>query len=207
MGRPPATTSDETRARILKAARKCFAEQGYDKTTNKDIARSANITTGAIYHYFDSKEELFIAVTEQVQQVVLEAFTRAAAAEESFIRRIAALSDAGVALNEQDPSLSSFVAIMPIELRRHPEFRVDVEESAAAIRLFFEAIVADGKKRKEIAADADITAVASLIIATTMGLALFSTLDDRNATYKAAAEAYLRLADGSLFTRGAKARP
>lgn len=200
MGRPPATTSDETRARILDAARKCFAEQGYDKTTNKDIALEANITTGAIYHYFDSKQELFHAVTDEVQQTFLDAFGSAIAKSEKFLDRLRALSEAAVVLNEEDPSISGFIAIMPIEMRRHPEFEQDVAKRTSATISFFESLVGEAKKRGEIADDADTRAVANLMLATTMGLALFSTLDRERSTYKDAADAYIRLAEGTLFT-------
>lgn len=201
MGRPPATTSDETRARILVAARRCFAEQGYDKTTNKDIALEADITTGAIYHYFRSKEELFHAVTDEVQKEFLNAFHRAIESSDNFLDRLRALSEAAMLLNEEDPSISGFIAIMPIEMRRHPEFEADVAKRTAATISFFESLVEFAQTRGEIAADADARAVANLMLATTMGLALFATLDRERSTYKDAADAYIRLAEGTLFRR------
>lgn len=199
IGRPPATTSDETRARILDAARKQFAEHGYDKTTNKDIALEANITTGAIYHYFESKQQLFQAVTDQVQQIFLEAFESAIRSSDRFLDRLRAVSEVAVTLNETDSSTAGFIAIMPIEMRRHPEFELDVARRTSMTISVFESIVDEAKARGEIAADSDTRAVANLIFATTMGLALFATLDREYSTYKDAADAYIRLAEGTLF--------
>src|SRR5207245_110662 len=66
-GRPPGATSDATRARIVRAARVCFARTGYANTTNKDIADHAGITAAAIYQYFDSKTALYVETARDAQ--------------------------------------------------------------------------------------------------------------------------------------------
>jgi len=50
---------------ILEAAAFCFAEKGYDKTDINEICRRANLTKGAFYHHFSSKQELFKKMMEQ----------------------------------------------------------------------------------------------------------------------------------------------
>lgn len=54
-----------TKSSILKAAAICFEEKGYDKTDVDEICRKANLTKGAFYHHFSSKQELFIKMLEQ----------------------------------------------------------------------------------------------------------------------------------------------
>ena len=56
---PPGQRSEETRERILRAARRRFSHAGYARTSLGDIAREAGLTPRAIYHYVDSKPELF----------------------------------------------------------------------------------------------------------------------------------------------------
>jgi AcrR family transcriptional regulator len=51
-----------TRERIIQAALTVFAEKGLHGATVVEIAKSAGITGGAMYRYFDSKEEIFRAV-------------------------------------------------------------------------------------------------------------------------------------------------
>ena len=53
------------REQIIDAAMLVFAQKGFDKATNKDIANQAGITPGLIYHYFQSKDELLRAAVEQ----------------------------------------------------------------------------------------------------------------------------------------------
>jgi TetR/AcrR family transcriptional repressor of tetCD len=51
--------SDETQSALLKSAGVLFAEQGYTRTSIDNIAAKANVTKGAFYHYFKSKEDIF----------------------------------------------------------------------------------------------------------------------------------------------------
>jgi AcrR family transcriptional regulator len=56
----------ETRAKILNTALELFAKNGYSKTSISDIAKSAKISKGLIYNYFESKQKLM----EEVIQIL-----------------------------------------------------------------------------------------------------------------------------------------
>lgn len=68
------TKSSRTRQRILIETARLFANQGYFFTNIRDIARESGIRSGAIYYYFESKEELAWAV---VDRGVTEVYRRA----------------------------------------------------------------------------------------------------------------------------------
>jgi len=59
--------SAATIADILAAARKLFATTGFEATSIDGIAAKAGVAKGAVYHHFDSKEEIFTRVLEDVQ--------------------------------------------------------------------------------------------------------------------------------------------
>jgi len=71
-----AETSEEStgRRRVLDAAAEQFVAHGYAGTTLRQIAADAGIKAGSIYHHFDSKEALFIAVLDDGISVMLQAF-------------------------------------------------------------------------------------------------------------------------------------
>ena len=55
-----------TRHDLVEAARGLFAEHGYAGASLAQIAAAAGITTGAVYHHWENKQELFHTVIEQV---------------------------------------------------------------------------------------------------------------------------------------------
>lgn len=57
---------DTPRGKLLSAAARLFREQGYDRTTVRDIAAAVGIQSGSIFHHFSSKEDILFAVTMEV---------------------------------------------------------------------------------------------------------------------------------------------
>src|ERR1700759_2855034 len=49
----------QTRAKVLAAARKLFSEHGYEGATIRDIAAAAGMSTGAVFANFSDKSDLF----------------------------------------------------------------------------------------------------------------------------------------------------
>jgi len=61
---------------VLDAAAELFVTHGYEGTTLRKIAAAAGIKAGSIYHHFDSKEALFLAVLRDGMTVMVDAFDR-----------------------------------------------------------------------------------------------------------------------------------
>ncbi len=79
--------------RLLAAATRLFADQGYDRTSVQEIVEAAGVTKGALYHYFGSKDDLLHEVYGRVlrlQQERLDAFACADAPVERRLREAAA---------------------------------------------------------------------------------------------------------------------
>lgn len=56
----------ETRNKLLESARAEFLDKGYMKASLRSICKNAGVTTGALYFFFENKEDLFDALTEDV---------------------------------------------------------------------------------------------------------------------------------------------
>jgi AcrR family transcriptional regulator len=56
--RVTAETKAATRQAILQAARRLFAENGFEATTTRDIAQTAEIASGTLFNYFTTKEAI-----------------------------------------------------------------------------------------------------------------------------------------------------
>lgn len=169
LGRPPASSSAETRGRIIDIARRAFADHGYEATTNRTIASEADITTAAIYHYFDSKLAIYEAVLDEVQERVYHLLATAERGADTFVAKLDAVFEAAHRLNRADSSLAQFLGASRIDRRRIPELTEALGGSDHRREEFFDAIVDRGIETGEISG-ADRAAMVSLISAFTIGL-------------------------------------
>ena len=62
----------QVKGTIMNAAIKNFSKTGYASTKMDDIAKTADVSKGTLYLYFDSKEELFQSICKQNQQILNE---------------------------------------------------------------------------------------------------------------------------------------
>ena len=73
-----AQQSERTKAALIAAGRELFAARGYSGVSAEEVAAAAGVTTGAVYHQFDNKRGLFVAVFEAVEASVTQAIGVAA---------------------------------------------------------------------------------------------------------------------------------
>ncbi|BAY11192.1 TetR/AcrR family transcriptional regulator [Calothrix sp. NIES-2098] len=58
----PPPSEAQTRTRILQAAQKLFASQGFDGTTTRDLAQAAGVAEGTLFRHFPNKKAILIEV-------------------------------------------------------------------------------------------------------------------------------------------------
>jgi AcrR family transcriptional regulator len=63
-GQPKGDKRARTRAKLLDAAREIIRKKGYQRTTLKEVAQRAGMTSGAIYGNFKNRDELFMALAD-----------------------------------------------------------------------------------------------------------------------------------------------
>jgi AcrR family transcriptional regulator len=198
-GRPQGADSEETRARIIAGAVRCFAQSGYSKTSNQDIARAAGITTGAIYHYFDSKAELFAAVGRHVESAFLGLYGKAFSEEGSCVEQLCAGLEAAAELSRERPELAHFASLAPVEVQRHPELQGLVATGMQDLRGFFRELIGHGDRSGDVAEDVDIDTVTNVVISSFFGLAWMRAEIERDEDYDRLLHGFQRLLRGTLF--------
>ena len=129
IGRPPGVVGDETRRRLLEGAKSVFAQSGYRDASNRLIAAAAGLTTGAIYHYYESKQALFLAVHSELQEQQMQRL-RPIAESSATLRE--ALSRIVVDMRQgrrEDPHSTEFFSVVRFEARRNLEISSALEDS------------------------------------------------------------------------------
>jgi AcrR family transcriptional regulator len=80
----------ETRAAIIKAAKRLFGDRSFAATTMDDIAAGARVAKGAVYHHFKTKEAVFEAVFDEASRELVMEVDRIARGEKDALAAIAA---------------------------------------------------------------------------------------------------------------------
>lgn len=150
LGRPPDTDSADTRRMILRIARETFSVLGYEVATNREIASRSGVTPGALYHYFGSKMDLYLAVHEYTQDLVYSRFSEAIVGRHTFVDQFTAVLDVAHEMNRTDHSVARFLGAVRVDVRRHPEMRVSVEPRSRQRERFFADMVEVGVSTGEI---------------------------------------------------------
>jgi len=150
LGRPPDTDSADTRRMILRIARETFSVLGYEVATNREIASRSGVTPGALYHYFGSKMDLYLAVHEYTQDLVYSRFSEAIVGRHTFVDQFTAVLDVAHEMNRTDHSVARFLGAVRVDVRRHPEMRVSVEPRSRQRERFFADMVEVGVSTCEI---------------------------------------------------------
>jgi AcrR family transcriptional regulator len=87
------TRGVETRVRIREAALALFQEKGFDGATMRDVARHADVATGAAYYYFPSKEALVLEFYSRLQGEMEEKLPAVLAEPRDLGERLRAVLD------------------------------------------------------------------------------------------------------------------
>ncbi|WP_191496361.1 TetR/AcrR family transcriptional regulator [Mycobacterium simulans] len=173
-GRPPAAKADETRRRILRAARQVFSERGYDGATFQAIAIRADLTRPAINHYFPSKRALYREVVERTNELVMTAGIDEARRETTLMGRLAVFIAVAMKANSEYPSASAFLITNVLESQRHPELSQTENDAVLVSREFLTLAVNDAIERGEVVADIDVPALVETLLVVLCGVGFYA---------------------------------
>lgn len=94
--------AQQTRADIVKAALAVFSREGFAAARLEEVAKAAKVTRGAVYHHFENKESLYLAVLEDAERVGQEQINRAILEGGSYREIFHRIFVYGLALLEDD---------------------------------------------------------------------------------------------------------
>ncbi|MEU5841028.1 TetR/AcrR family transcriptional regulator [Rhodococcus sp. NPDC047139] len=167
LGRPVGARSDETRRRILSATMRCVAEVGYSGATIREIARTADITSGTLYHYFPNKAELVRAAFTEIAEVSIPRFAAAADEVDGVLDKLMAVLDEGAALVRENPYAVAFDRALRSEGAAHLRLNEDSDLIFVSLRQVIAGIVekadADGILHADAQPDGTTEAIFSML--------------------------------------------
>ncbi|HLA17531.1 MAG TPA: TetR/AcrR family transcriptional regulator [Candidatus Limnocylindrales bacterium] len=174
---PKVTAAHEAavRERIIEAALRVFAERGFHGATMQDIVRASGLSVGAIYTYFDGKDELFLAscalTSDQAVEELMARLDPAASTAERLAIAVGFFLDSTVDVGPSFDSPSLLVQAWA-EARHEPAVRETLVRRREQLVTLSRMLIADGITRGELAAWMDVDATATAATALLDGLIL-----------------------------------
>jgi AcrR family transcriptional regulator len=198
----------QRRDQILNGAMVCFARQGYRATAIDDVVRECGLSVGAIYTYFPSKEDLFLALcdarAEQTLAYLNDLFRRPGPMAE---KTQAAVDYFFNLLSDDLSSLAKVSVEFMQEAARSERVKERQRRRCDSVRQFLRWILSEAQRNGEVRADVDVDAAAELMMALHEGLFLLTTSGLRAVALDVLKPAYLSLFNsglaspaGSMFT-------
>jgi TetR/AcrR family transcriptional regulator, transcriptional repressor of aconitase len=169
------------RGEILEAAIACFAREGFHRTTMAEIVKESESSPGAIYNYFDSKEEIIEAIAEERREVE-SALIAEAVREGTVVDALRRLRDAFFGdLKTPKERLRRRLSIqLWAEAQRNPRILRLVRESFEGPLKVLSGILSEAQRRGEISGKVDAEATARFLIGAFYGLVLQVEWDNSN---------------------------
>lgn len=146
LGRPP--TVDNPRKRTLDQAAKLFAEKGYETSSLNELAVSMGVSKAAVYHYFQTKQQLYDAIILDSLSGLTKTVTEAVDKETSPAARLKRFMTAHASYFEshRDGFIVMLVGFSGMESN---EFRNEAMQLRDAHEQLLRRIIAEGVAGKD----------------------------------------------------------
>ena len=162
------------RAQILSAARRCFIRQGFQETSMQDLLAEAGLSSGAVYNYFSSKEEMIVAIAEENISQVTSLLRRSSSGPhpKSLGDTVAEVLDLIRAVHLEDGFATLAVQVWS-EALRNPTLAAQFVDLASKLRAYYGELAYDALLPEGVSAASFAEAVGSIVPGFILQLALF----------------------------------
>jgi len=175
-----------SREKILQSAVQLFLGEGYEATSVNDICKHAGVSKGSFYHYFETKQVLFLSLMENwssrvMQSVLGEPITEDSNAKDVLIQMPYQFNMAFAAVPKGFPILVDFWR----QAMAEPAIWKTAVEPYRYFTGFFMRFIETGQLDGSIRKDINSETLARLLVAIAMGYLLESAFDSDKADWPA----------------------
>jgi AcrR family transcriptional regulator len=161
--------------KLKKSGLELFARKGLAATNIKEIAKNANVSLGLIYHYYKSKDELYLSLANEAMEKSRNAFEPIMQLDASVKEKITLFTEIFLhAINKEDGIYYFIIISQLCETDNKEENKKLMDKKMQAIHNLA-LIVKEGQKTGE-AVDGDPFQLAATFISATQGIASFKLM-------------------------------
>jgi AcrR family transcriptional regulator len=167
------------RGQILDAAWDCFARKGYHQATMADICEESGLSPGAIYRYFEGKEDILRAINERSQQIGRTVVEQARALMGGPLDTLSVIGQTMLA-TFSDPMFETTtrinIEVWP-EIIRNKSLREGLRKELGFWREVVTGLLTEAKQQGQLKPEADPASLAVLLICAWEGLRHYNLID------------------------------
>lgn len=131
--------------RIIEAATKVFAKNGFYQSKISEIAKEAKVADGTIYIYFENKDDILISLFEEQMKIVLDNMVLQVAEIEDPVEKLVKFASIHLGLIEKNKDMAE---IIQVELRQSSKFMKEYKNERFLEYLdIIEDIISEGQKK------------------------------------------------------------
>ena len=179
----------DAKEHIIKIACKLFLQKSFKEVTMKELVKSTGLSKGAFYHYFESKEQLFLAVLEFFFTTIMvhnyDKYSRESFSKfyHDYANEIKSYSKEYLKMFTEDEEVGEFsmnyFSLAFDALKLFPEFRARfVEEQKNELKIWTD-IIAESRKKGEIRSEMLDKEIAQLFIFSSDGVAMHMVMSGK----------------------------
>lgn len=174
MPRVSAAHKEQRRQEILDAAMEVFIGKGYQSSTINDISAQCGMSVGAIYRYFRNKGEIMLSLVDERLGRTPEAFARLTEhIEDPWERLDRCVGLFTNALRVRHPATGRLLLVTMAEAVQDGDVRRGLHERFRSLVAYISGVIADGIRSGQFRADADPSALATLLMSAADGVAVY----------------------------------
>lgn len=191
-----------TRDSLLDAAARVFARSGYHAASVDEVAQEAGFSTGALYSNFEGKEDLFLALLQQMIERQVAEVADAIAERPTLTDRARGGADYWTRFLGREPELFQLFMEFWAYAIRNPEVRPRFALRYAEVRAALARLIEDGARElgEELTRPAE--EIATAVDALADGFALQKLADPDSVPDELFAESLAMLLEGARVRRG-----
>jgi AcrR family transcriptional regulator len=148
-----AARSETRRQQVLEAALACFRQHGFHGASMAEISKTAGMSVGHIYHYFENKEAIIGAIVEQDIADIATIFEEISR-EDDILSAMMARADHGVECHTDPDAAALFHEIMA-EAARNPKVAAIVRRADQIKRQVIMDLICKGRAMRGLSTSAE----------------------------------------------------
>ena len=172
--------SEQTQKRIIKEATGLFLRKGYAGTSIADIALAVELTKGALYHHFPSKESIFYVVVSTIRKTWRDSVAREVIGSKDPIARLETLLESHARFLEKNESFCLVLNGLMTEMDGvNPRFLSELQAAYGDMAKFIEQILKKGQAAGKIRQDVEAGLVSQTIVGMLRGTGCARPISER----------------------------